>query len=76
MCHDIVADATCTVVAGAFGPVPDEHRELHQLMVYATDALHAAFTPDHYNYAFLQNQDRHVHLHIIPGTHNRVEFLV
>ena len=25
-----------------------------------------AFAPDHFNYAFLQNQDRHVHLHVIP----------
>jgi diadenosine tetraphosphate (Ap4A) HIT family hydrolase len=28
--------------------------------------LSAAFSPDHFNYAFLQNQDRHVHLHVIP----------
>jgi diadenosine tetraphosphate (Ap4A) HIT family hydrolase len=26
-----------------------------------------AFQPDHFNYAFLQNQDRQVHLHIIPS---------
>ncbi len=25
-----------------------------------------AFAPVHFNYAFLQNQDRHVHLHVIP----------
>ena len=33
---------------------------------------HRAFRPDHFNCAFLQNQDRHVHLHVIPryaGTH-------
>jgi len=24
------------------------------------------FRPDHVNYAFLQNQDRHVHVHVIP----------
>jgi diadenosine tetraphosphate (Ap4A) HIT family hydrolase len=29
-------------------------------------ALDACFQPDHYNYAFLMNQDRHVHLHVIP----------
>lgn len=28
--------------------------------------LSLAFQPDHFNYAFLQNQDRHIHLHIIP----------
>ena len=32
----------------------------------ATEMLISAFQPDHFNYAFLQNQDRHVHLHIIP----------
>ena len=31
-----------------------------------TTALDKAFRPDHYNYAFLQNQDRHVHLHVFP----------
>jgi diadenosine tetraphosphate (Ap4A) HIT family hydrolase len=31
-----------------------------------TERLRAAFTPDHCNYAFLQNQDRHVYLHVIP----------
>jgi diadenosine tetraphosphate (Ap4A) HIT family hydrolase len=28
--------------------------------------LTAALQPDHFNYAFLQNQDRQVHLHVIP----------
>ena len=28
--------------------------------------LLTAFQPDHFNYAFLQNQDRHVHCHVIP----------
>jgi diadenosine tetraphosphate (Ap4A) HIT family hydrolase len=31
-----------------------------------TARLRAAFKADHFNYTFLQNQDRHVHLHIIP----------
>jgi diadenosine tetraphosphate (Ap4A) HIT family hydrolase len=30
------------------------------------ERLRSAFAPDHFNYAFLQNQDRHVHLHVIP----------
>ncbi len=25
-----------------------------------------AFHPVHFNYTFLQNQDRHVHMHIMP----------
>jgi diadenosine tetraphosphate (Ap4A) HIT family hydrolase len=32
----------------------------------ARAALDAAFAPDHFNYLFLQNQDRHVHMHIVP----------
>ncbi len=43
-----------------------EWLELHQHLADTTDALVLAFHPDHFNYAFLQNQDRHVHLHIIP----------
>jgi diadenosine tetraphosphate (Ap4A) HIT family hydrolase len=31
-----------------------------------TERLRRAFAPDHFNYAFLQNQDRHVHQHVIP----------
>jgi diadenosine tetraphosphate (Ap4A) HIT family hydrolase len=44
----------------------DEWADLHQQLVRATQALSQAFQPAHFNYAFLQNQDRHVHLHIIP----------
>jgi diadenosine tetraphosphate (Ap4A) HIT family hydrolase len=29
-------------------------------------ALRQVTRPEHFNYAFLQNQDRHVHLHVIP----------
>jgi diadenosine tetraphosphate (Ap4A) HIT family hydrolase len=43
-----------------------EWAELHSLLASATAALTATFQPDHFNYAFLQNQDRHVHLHVIP----------
>ncbi len=31
-----------------------------------TGVLTEAFRPDHFSYAFLQNQDRHVHLHVVP----------
>lgn len=44
----------------------EEWVELHEQLALATRALDEAFRPDHYNYAFLQNQDRHVHLHVIP----------
>jgi diadenosine tetraphosphate (Ap4A) HIT family hydrolase len=44
---------------GEWGELRDEIR-------WATDRLSAAFAPDHFNFAFLQNQDRHVHLHVIP----------
>lgn len=44
----------------------DEWLELHRQIGSATEALVRAFAPDHFNYVFLQNQDRHVHLHIIP----------
>ncbi|HSH83090.1 MAG TPA: hypothetical protein VLA19_31540, partial [Herpetosiphonaceae bacterium] len=44
----------------------DEWADLHRQLALATHALTAAFQPEHFNYAFLQNQDRHVHLHVIP----------
>jgi diadenosine tetraphosphate (Ap4A) HIT family hydrolase len=33
---------------------------------WARQRLREVFAPDHFNYAFLQNRDRHVHLHVIP----------
>lgn len=51
-------------------PVPaltdDEWHDLHGQIGITTGALQQAFQPDHFNYVFLQNQDRHAHLHIIP----------
>ncbi len=44
----------------------DEWAELQGEIGWATQRLRAAFAPDHFNYGFLQNQDRHVHLHVIP----------
>lgn len=43
-------------------------KEMQSVSEYcrATEVLVAAFQPDHFNYAFLQNQDHHVHLHVIP----------
>ncbi|MBB5233342.1 HIT family protein [Deinococcus budaensis] len=45
---------------------PEEWAELHVVLGRATGALGNVFAPDHFNYAFLQNQDRHIHLHVIP----------
>ena len=44
----------------------EEWSELHALIARTRRALDIAFQPDHFNYAFLQNQDRHAHLHVIP----------
>ena len=45
---------------------PQEWSALQGQLGIATLALQQTFHPDHFNYAFLQNQDRHVHLHVIP----------
>lgn len=45
---------------------PEEWTELHAVMGMSTGALSVLFAPEHFNYAFLQNQDRHIHLHVIP----------
>lgn len=44
----------------------DEVSALWAAMRGVRSALDTCFQPDHYNYSFLMNQDRHVHLHIIP----------
>lgn len=44
----------------------DEWCALHFQIRRATTALIIAFQPNHFNYAFLQNQDKQVHLHVIP----------
>lgn len=44
----------------------EEWLDLQVQLRRATAMLISAFQPDHFNYAFLQNQDRHVHLHIMP----------
>ena len=44
----------------------DEWDALRTVVARHVACLRAAFAPDHVNYAFLQNQDRHVHLHVIP----------
>jgi diadenosine tetraphosphate (Ap4A) HIT family hydrolase len=44
----------------------DEWDELREEIRWATERLRDAFAPDHFNYSFLMNVDRHVHLHVIP----------
>lgn len=44
----------------------EEWADLRVQMRRVTAALTARFAPDHFNYAFLQNQDRHVHVHVLP----------
>ncbi len=51
-----------------------EWLDLHEQIARATRALAGAFGPAHFNYAFLQNQDRHVHLHVIPRYDSPREF--
>jgi diadenosine tetraphosphate (Ap4A) HIT family hydrolase len=47
--------------------VPDAAwRELRAHAQRSTHPLREDFAPDHFNYAFLQHQDRYVHLHLIP----------
>ena len=45
---------------------PEEWAALHPQLIRVTDVLKQHFQPDHFNYVFLQNQDRHVHMHILP----------
>jgi diadenosine tetraphosphate (Ap4A) HIT family hydrolase len=45
---------------------PEEWADLHPQLSRTRQALIEQFQPDHFNYAFLQNQDRHVHMHILP----------
>ncbi len=44
----------------------EEWTELLGEIRYVTDCVRGAFDPDHFNYSFLMNMDRHVHLHVIP----------
>ena len=44
----------------------DEWLQLHRDIGRVTSALNSLFEPDHYNYSFLMNVDRQVHLNVIP----------
>jgi diadenosine tetraphosphate (Ap4A) HIT family hydrolase len=43
-----------------------EWAELQEEVRWVTERVAKAFAPDHFNYSFLMNLDRHVHLHVIP----------
>ena len=44
----------------------EEREELFEILRELRAALTAAFQPDWLNYAFLGNETRHVHCHVIP----------
>ncbi len=44
----------------------EEVRDLWAIIRKLKEVLMSCFQPDHFNYAFLMNQDAHVHLHVIP----------
>jgi diadenosine tetraphosphate (Ap4A) HIT family hydrolase len=43
-----------------------EWSDLHRQLRRACTAIDLLFAPDLYNHAFLMNEDRQVHLHIVP----------
>ncbi|MFQ5796142.1 MAG: HIT family protein [Candidatus Bipolaricaulia bacterium] len=51
-----------------------EQAEFWQLLRLVKEALSKLFQPNHFNYAFLMNQDSHVHLHVIPRYAKSREF--
>ncbi len=44
----------------------EEWDELLDQLRDVTARLVEAFAPDHFNYSFLMNVDRHVHMHVVP----------
>jgi diadenosine tetraphosphate (Ap4A) HIT family hydrolase len=44
----------------------DEWLELRELIAATTRRLRDTFAPDHFNYMFLGNEVRHLHLHVFP----------
>jgi len=51
-----------------------EQVEFWHLLAVVRKALSILFQPDHFNYAFLMNGDRHVHFHVIPRYSTSREF--
>jgi diadenosine tetraphosphate (Ap4A) HIT family hydrolase len=61
----------CESVAELTG---EEWVALQGELAAAGDLLSAALSPDQFNYALLQNVDRHVHVHVIPRYASPREF--
>jgi diadenosine tetraphosphate (Ap4A) HIT family hydrolase len=59
----LVLERPCESVADL---TDDEWHDVHRQLRRACRALDELFQPDLYNHAFLMNQDRQVHLHIVP----------
>ena len=59
----LVLDRPCESVTEL---ADDEWLDLHRQLRRVCRALDELFQPDLYNHAFLMNQDRHVHLHVVP----------
>lgn len=53
---------------------PEEITNLWATSARVVKALDLLWYPDHFNYAFLMNQDPHVHWHVIPRYKGRREF--
>ncbi len=52
----------------------EETLELWSIVNRARNAIQALFQPDHFNYAFLGNVVRHVHMHVMPRYRSPREF--
>ncbi len=52
----------------------EEREELFQILRDLKDALTKVFQPGWFNYAFLGNEDRHLHGHVIPRYASSREF--
>lgn len=59
----LVLNRPCDSVTGIG---PGEWSDLHRQITRVVVSLDLLFQPDLYNYAFLMNEDRQVHLHVIP----------
>lgn len=53
----------------------EEQEELFVVLIALQNALRACFNPDWLNYAFLGNETRHLHGHIIPRYAKPKEFM-
>ncbi|MFH0829989.1 MAG: HIT family protein [Candidatus Aenigmatarchaeota archaeon] len=71
LCDDQSVPGYCLIVHNGHIEDPmdtseEERLELWDAMDKLHDALTELFQPDLFNYMFLGNEDRHVHMHVIP----------